>query len=205
MLYTGGMKNNTYILSAIFLITSASPALAQAANTSVKTIRADLASTTKKEKDAANDAIKSQMEAAQREMQQQRDNAVRTVLKNQATRVGIRVGATIDRLQNIMDRVNSRIEKIKNAGAGNTAGAQKYVADAKTSLDKAKASFESMKNAVNSMTSGANATASSTSEVVKSLKSMEKDVEKNLQSTRTSLSKAIGSLKGLATTTNQTN
>ena len=137
------------------------------------------------------------------EIQQRQDAQMREVMKRQAAKVWTRIEATIERMDNIMSRVLTRVEKIKNAG-GDTTAAEKNVADAKTSLDSAKASFALLGTSIDAFASSTSQTASSTASGVKNLRTISQSIEKNLQKTQKSLEKAVGSLKGVSLTATST-
>ncbi len=126
-----------------------------------------------------------------------------------------RFQATIERLENIITRMETRIAKIKSesvtAKAPDTTVAEKAIADAKKFIADAKLLMATMK--IHS--DGADntyANASTTKEFkghFADLQKITKSTKKLLNQAHTSLTKAIGSLKGLrvgdkATTTERT-
>jgi hypothetical protein len=102
-----------------------------------------------------------------------------------------RIQATIDRVENIMTRIVSRIEKIKDNG-GNTTEADKLVDQAKISLDKAKASFVLLKAAE---PTSSTATSTPVKDMI-AMRKQAKDVIKNLIDAHKSLMKVVGVLRG---------
>lgn len=108
-----------------------------------------------------------------------------------------RFQATIDRLQNIESRLETRIAKIKALG-GNTTVAEKALSDAKKAIEDAKAQMASLKN----YTDLADNTISSTTakELKVDLTNMQKSsasIKKLLVQAHTSMTKVIGTLRGL--------
>lgn len=168
-------------------------------------IKADI----KNIRQTAEDKIKALRGEAREEVKGKVVEMVNRKIDNRFDKMNKRFQATIERLTNIMTRVKTRIEKVKNAG-GNTTASEKFVADAQLSLDLAKANLASLK--VTSETTvtleNASTTRAQAKTAMENMRKMAKELEKNLQNTRVSLSKAVGSLKGQsqvhATSTTQT-
>lgn len=165
--------------------------LQAAAKDEIKTVRENLASSTKE----IRDEMKTNM----------RERAL-----GRLTKMTDRLQATIDRENNILARINSRITKVKNAG-GNTTVSEKASLDAAWNLNLATTSLASLKSLT--VTATANITASSSPEISKSdmtkLRKAASDVEKYIRLAREDMIKAITSLRGAssvhATTTAEVN
>ncbi len=161
------------------------------AQNKIDMMRENEASTTREMKDEMKDRMASSTE--------KREDMMEKRIDNRFNKMNARFDATVIRLDGIMMRVNSRIEKIKNAG-GNTTPAEKFVADATVSLNLAKTGIVNLKAMSTTTVELENATTTmkqaKTSLIA--LAKLAKAIEKNLQDTRTSLEKAVGSLKGLS-------
>src|SRR3989304_2308879 len=126
---------------------------------------------------------------------------LRERVENRFEKMNARFQATIERLEGLVVRVQSRIEKIKNAG-GDILVAERYVNDAKVSLEAEKVLLISLKTTAEATVALENATTTRAQAKVSlsALAKIAKDIEKNLGSARKSLEKAVGSLKGVSTT-----
>lgn len=99
----------------------------------------------------------------------------------------------IVRLEQILGRVVSRIEKIKSLG-GKTADAEKYVEEAKMHLSEARKTYDVLKT----IATDADDNATTTKEMLGSIKNSAKEVENHLRLTHKSLQKTVGSLRGVS-------
>ena len=79
------------------------------------------------------------MEAKRAEMKEKRVEFQKDIAKRKVENVSKVITATIERLGKIIERIESRIAKLKSAG-GNTAESERFVALAKTDLEMAKVS-----------------------------------------------------------------
>ena len=193
----------TYTLAGIVAFGGATTALALSMNISspsmkemkseIKDVRKNLASSTK---EMRGDIKETRMEAKDK-IKDIRENAMKKHLENRFAKMKERFQATIERLDKIMLRVNSRIEKIKNGG-GNTTIAEKFVADAKTELDVAKALLLGLSiTADTTVTLEASATSTTRAKVsLEALRKSAKELEAHLKNIHNNLEKAVGSLKG---------
>lgn len=108
-----------------------------------------------------------------------------------------RLEATIVREETIMAKIVARIGVIKAAG-GNTADAEKFVAEAKVSFANARVALENLKALVATGNVGVTGTASTSIQVMNdTLSKMRKagaEVEKNIRAGHNALVRAVGSL-----------
>lgn len=170
------------------------------ASSSKKEMVADrVGSTTEIEKNGLRGQIVKTIKDAREEIIKIRTEQIR--------KVGVRLQATAERLQSILNRVLSRIEKIKNAG-GTATEAEKYVAEAQASLDKAKQNIITLSG----MLGNDKALATTTKKVlIDPAKKLTNEIQSNLTQAQKSLAKAIKSLMGnklnteSASTTDKTN
>src|ERR1035437_7398379 len=72
-----------------------------------QTIKTELASTTKSEKEKLANDLKIQQEKAKTLIDQKRNGMIINVFQKQVSKVEVRIQATIERIQNIMSRVIS--------------------------------------------------------------------------------------------------
>jgi DNA anti-recombination protein RmuC len=108
---------------------------------------------------------------------------VRTeTLQRARERVTRLMSSTINRLEKISDRVESRIKKQKNAGL-DVVEAEKLVADSKMHLEEAKMSLESIKQ-IDSSTG-------KLKDNLQNLRKLASETKKHLKNARESLSKAV--------------
>lgn len=108
---------------------------------------------------------------------------VRTeTLERARERVTRLMSSTINRLEKISDRVESRIEKQKNAGL-DVVEAEKLVADSKMHLEEAKMSLESIKQIDTST--------GKLKDNLQNLRKLAGETKKHLKNARESLSKAV--------------
>ena len=180
--------------------------------------RKDLrASTTNAMKDAMNQRkdemkeLRERLGSSTKEKMMQKSDVLRRVMVNQVMKMLGRMQATIDRLTKISEKISTRIVKIKSAG-GQTAEAEGFVSEAKTSLSQAQSLLNSLKEASTTIAYviDQNGLASSTKRDKDKVKGVVSEIEKNLRSAHNSLVNAVKSLKGTsdrpkATTTNSTN
>jgi len=131
-------------------------------------------------------------------------------LENRLHLVNTRFQNVISMMESVANRLTSRIEKIKGAG-GNTVESERLLAEAKVSLEAAKASLTALTQAT---TQALNMESSQKKQDLRNTLSnmiqMSKTLKDNLKEARNSLSKAIGSLRGMSkirpgTTTPETN
>lgn len=204
------MKKSKYIILLALLVLGTNVTYAQTSSTTNKLEpRKDFIEAKKAIKIEVKTDIQTIRDKAKSDLQLQKQNEIKNLLIKNGQRVVSRLTATIERLQNISDRIVTRIEKIKATGK-NTTTAEKYISDAKISITSARTNLDLLKNTV-ALASNANITASSTIIIVKDLRKMAQNVEKNIQATRVYLVKSLANLKTLspasvnATSTNSTN
>ncbi|HEY4505168.1 MAG TPA: hypothetical protein VJG67_00550 [Candidatus Paceibacterota bacterium] len=128
--------------------------------------------------------------------EEKRDEMVQRKVANQFTKMSDRFGATIERENKILSKIESRIEKIKTAG-GNTTEAEKMVVEAKTHLTEAQVAFETLKVVVESttITTTATSTGQATKTLLQQMKDASKVVEKHIRLAHTTMEKITGVLK----------
>ena len=177
--------------------------------TEVQDLRQTLASTTKdlREKLASTtQSIKTRIEDAQEKAITNRYNVMTT-----------RYLATIQREQEIMAKLSSRIGKIKAAGS-NTDVADKLVIEAQTDLTEAQTAYSSLAQIASSTTSDlemqfqdtGTTTPAPPKAVLDAMKNATTNIEKYLKAAQQAMEKAVGSLLGSsqthsATSTQETN
>jgi hypothetical protein len=107
---------------------------------------------------------------------------------NQTVRI---MTATVDRLEKIITRIDSRIEKVRTAG-GDTTNAESSVSLAQTNLDDARAKIAAMQNLDGTLSTS---TATSTGEsIFSNVKTAAKAVKASLTSAKENLVAALSSL-----------
>jgi hypothetical protein len=95
------------------------------------------------------------------------------------------------RLEQILGRVVTRIEKVKSLG-GNTTEAEKYLEEARTNLSEARKTYDVLKT----IATNADNNATTTKEMIDSMKNSGKTVENHLRLAHKALQKTVGSLRG---------
>lgn len=95
------------------------------------------------------------------------------------------------RLEQILGRVVTRIEKVKSLG-GNTVEADKYLEEARTNLSEARKTYDVLKT----IATNADNNATTTKEMITSMKNSGKTVENHLRLAHKALQKTVGSLRG---------
>lgn len=95
------------------------------------------------------------------------------------------------RLEQILGRVVTRIEKVKSLG-GNTVEADKYLEEARTNLSEARKTYDVLKT----IATNADNNATTTKEMINSMKNSGKTVENHLRLAHKALQKTVGSLRG---------
>ncbi|MBI4155948.1 MAG: hypothetical protein HY507_01810 [Candidatus Zambryskibacteria bacterium] len=165
----------------------------------IKETREGMASTTEGTRKEIKTEKREKMEEKKSEMAEKRAEKAKEKIENRFEKMNARFRATIERIENIMVRVNARIEKIKNAG-GNTAAAEKLAAEAKMHLDLAKASLIKLKETADTTVSLETSLETKTKAKASliSLKTIAKELETHLRESHVMLEKAVGSLKGLS-------
>ncbi len=112
-----------------------------------------------------------------------------------------RIQATIQRQEKIIERIESRMDKIKEDG-GNTTEAERYVSDAKSNIQKARNSLTSLRNTTAlGMQNISTTTGAIKLETMTKMRSEVGMIQDYLKTSHRSLVNAISSLKGLSTTT----
>src|SRR3989344_6534265 len=166
-----------------------------------KEIRTETKTDIKTIKIEAKGEIKNKREEAKTQIQEKRADMAKKRVENRFEKMNDRFQATIERLGGITSKIQSRIEKIKNAG-GKTEPAEKFMAEAKVHLDLAKASLVSLKAAAETEISlEADSTgAAKAKDTLAVMRKIAKELETHLRETRVALEKAVGSLKGVSTT-----
>src|SRR3990167_11494397 len=110
----------------------------------VKAIRIEAKGEIKDRREEAKSDIKERKEEVKGKIEEKRIEKLRERVENRFEKMNARFQATIERLEGLVVRVQSRIEKIKNAG-GDILVAERYVNDAKVSLEAAKVLLISLK------------------------------------------------------------
>ena len=133
------------------------------------------------------------------EMEKKRVEMMQQQLSHQLQIMGDRFGATIAREEAIVEKINSRILKIK-ANGGDTTKAEALVVEAKNNLVLARTSYDNLKITISSTTVSAGAT--TTPMVAKAqrdaLRKAASDVEKYLRDAHKALLKTVGLLRGVS-------
>jgi hypothetical protein len=83
------------------------------------------------------------MKERREKLEENRSNTQVQVATRKAETVLRFMSATVDRLEKIADRIDSRIEKLKSAG-GDTSESEEFVAEARVDLANASASLEAL-------------------------------------------------------------
>lgn len=120
-------------------------------------------------------------------------------INNKYAGITTRFQATIDRLNNIISRMETRITKIKAEG-GDTAKAETAIANAKKLIGDAEKSMVDLKNSVISaglVESTASTTDKELKDTLATLRKKANNTQKILVQAHLSLVKSIGFLKGL--------
>lgn len=109
-----------------------------------------------------------------------------------------RFQATIDRETAIMNKINSRVEKIK-ANGGTTTEAEKLIVDAKIHLSEAQTALNLLKSTATSTAQTATTTSETiTKNVLANMKKIGQEIEKHLREAHKDLQKTIGVLRGVS-------
>ncbi len=181
-------------------VASTTKAIRTEAKDRIQDVKERMASTTEARKDRAED-MKNRIASstqARKENAQERFSRIKEQLSKNFRNMLERIQATIERQERIMAKINTRIEKIKSEG-GNTADAEKYVAEAKVNIDKSKVALETLKT---SSTNAANNLSSTTvavkKETMDKMREENKKITDGLKEAHRSLERAIASLKGLS-------
>ncbi len=183
----------------------------------IQTLKQKIASTTAekrelKDKLASTTEVKKELRgkiaSTTMERRDERKELIKKRIENRFGKMFLRLQATIDREKAIMTKINDRIAKIKQNG-GNTTEAEKYVVEAKTSLDKAQLALDSLKATAQNDSKIASTTEVS-KETLESMKKSAQEIEKNLRDAHKSLQKTVGVLRGMsqlknASSTKETN
>jgi DNA repair exonuclease SbcCD ATPase subunit len=199
------MKNIklSVIFAVVLLAGSASSAFALSASPeAIQQIKDKLREDIKNTRDSASSTIKDKIGEARGEIQQVRAGIIQNRIENKFSKMTARFQATIDRLNGIMAKIQSRIDKVKSAG-GKTSDAEKAIADAKTNIDKAQALMATLNSTADTAgTADASTTPKVLKEAMTGLNKASNDIQKLLKQAYTSLMKSIGSLKGLKSSDN---
>ena len=187
-----------YILTFALLLIVANIANAQSTTTRAQ-VREEARQEIGDIKQEAQGQINEVRTTARNQIEERKEETMRVVFSLQTRKVNSRLGATIERLENIASRVSSRIEKIKNAG-GDTVEAEKSLAQARESIANAKAELIKLQT---SSQVAENSVSSTTpmSKDIKKLRDSAKIVQKYIVSAHKSLEQAVGNLKGRSSTT----
>lgn len=97
------------------------------------------------------------------------------------------------RLEQILGRVVTRIEKVKSLG-GNVTEATQYAEEARTHLSEARKTYDVLKT----IATNADNNATTTKEMITSMKNSGKTVENHLRLAHKALQKTVGSLRGVS-------
>lgn len=142
-----------------------------------KELRREIASTTKTIRDQVKEKIKN-------------------LIERRFGKMFTRYQATIERETQIMNKINTRIEKIKTSG-GTTTEAEKLVLDAKTHLDEAQKELTVLKNKAQNESEIASSTTQTISkDTLKAMNDSVKNLEKEIRAAHQSLQKTVGALRG---------
>ncbi len=131
---------------------------------------------------------------------------LRQIAQNRFEKMIRRFEMTIQREENIMNRIISRIEKIKSNG-GQTGDAEKYILEAKTHFTNAEKSLTTLKNATSSpdiLVDANTATSTKVKNALEKLKNIAKEIEKNIREGHKSLTQAVKAIRGASSTNNAT-
>lgn len=139
---------------------------------------------------------------ASEQNQERRQSMIKIRMENHLRLISARFEATINRLENIIARVETRISKIESAG-GNTETAKAEISEAKNHLTNAKNSLVTFKNEINLAIQNQTET-NLGSEITKMIE-LSGQVKMHLRESHGSIVDAVVSLKGLGTTTQETN
>jgi hypothetical protein len=133
-----------------------------------------------------------------REASSSRKDIMKKKVENRFDIMVLRIGATIEREKTLLDRIVSRVAKIKAAG-GNVTDAEKAIEEAKTHLANAIKSFEDLKAGINAHADlNTNALSSTTKATLMNLKKVTMTIEKELRATHQLLEKIVGKLRGMS-------
>ncbi len=131
-----------------------------------------------------------------------RRDTLREIAKNRFEKMVKRFEMTIQREKNIMNRIMSRVEKVKSEG-GQTSEAEKYLSEAKLNFDEATTALNLLKNATSSpdvLVDASTATSTKVRTALEKLKNMAKEVEKNIREGHQALTQAVKALRGSSST-----
>lgn len=114
-----------------------------------------------------------------------------------------RFTATLSRMDNITNKIISRIEKVKSAG-GDTTNAEKYVADAQKHFSEARSSLVTLANSTSTakdlLVDSETSTSTAVRTGLKKIKDMAMTVEMHIKEGHKSLNSAVKSLRGMSST-----
>lgn len=114
-----------------------------------------------------------------------------------------RFNATLSRMDNITNKIISRIEKVKTAG-GDTTNAEKYIADAQKHFGEAKTSLTTLMNATSTakelMADSNTSTSTAIRTGIKKVKDVAMTIEMHIKEGHQSLNNALKSLRGMSST-----
>jgi F0F1-type ATP synthase membrane subunit b/b' len=173
---------------ATLILLSASPALALTINANAKVEGTMKPSTT-------SGSVSAKAEEARGQM---KDN-IKQRTENRYEKMLARFKLVIDRETSIMNKINSRIAKIK-ANGGNTTEAEKLTADAKIELDAATAGLATLTAEANAQANleSASTTVIKLREGLNTMKKTGAEIEKHLRAAHQDLLKCVGKLLGMS-------
>lgn len=155
------------------------------------------AQTDKDETKGIREQVKEQAKEQERsENQENKLISIKQRIDNRYGRMASRFQATIERVEMLMARMVSRVEKMKSAGA-DTTKAEQSIADAKTHIADAKTSLAKLKTIADSADSSTATTTKAYKDILKELQKTSTETQKHIREAHTSLTKSIGLLLGL--------
>jgi len=146
----------------------------------------------KEQMETRREEMKTKMEDRKAEIEAKRKEMVEKRVDARFEKVVTRLGATIVREEGIIEKVVSRIEKIKVEG-GETAEAETLVAESKMHITEAKTALETMKTIVSGTGESETAIAK---EKMDSIKTASEEVQKHIRNAHQSIMKTVGVLRG---------
>lgn len=157
------------------------------ARTEIKDIRTENKEMIKEKREDVKENIKQKIE----ERKSKIATNIKTKIENHAKNIIERIYATIDRVEKIVIRVESRIQKIKDVGSSDVTEAQKFITEAKTKIALAKTDAQGLEKAL------AEALLSETprESFNESFKVIVQNIKQNLKDVRVALENAIKSIK----------
>ena len=129
---------------------------------------------------------------------------IKTRIEAKYKKMFLRYQATIDRERAIMEKINTRIVKLKESGVVTTT-AEKFTALAKTHLDLAQASLISLKSTatgnaeIDAQYMASTTSSTPTKDTLQKMQKLGAEVERNIKEAHKALENSVRSLKELST------